>query len=108
MAEAEGRLSVKADELEAEAAAFKETKKLLEGEMSSIQMELHDHAKKFRDGYEEVKMDCFVSYNGNEVTFTDKDGVIVEQREMTEAEQLKLSGKLIDAEDVIRQARKED
>lgn len=110
MADAEERLSAKSEELDAEADAFKETKKRLEGEMSGIQTELHDHAKMFRQGYNEVQVDCFVTYYDDKmVRFTDKvTGEVVEEREMTEAEQLRLSGKMVDAEQVIREASKED
>ena len=109
MADAEERLSAKSDELDAEADAFKETKKRLEGEMSAIQMELHDHASMFRQGYESVQAECFVTYDGTIVKFTDKTtGEVVEEREMTEAEQLRLSGKMVDAENVIREASQKD
>lgn len=109
MADADERLSAKSDELDAEADAFKETRKRLEGEMSAIQLELHDHAKMFRRGYEEIRKECTVKYDGNRAMFYDKDtGELVEDRELTEAEQMRLSGKAVDAEDVIREARKED
>ena len=109
MADAEERLFAKSEELDAEADAFKETKKRLEGEMSAIQAELHDHAKMFRQGYESVQAECFVTYDGTIVKFTDKTtGEVVEEREMTEAEQLRLSGKMVDAENVIREASQKD
>lgn len=109
MADADERLAKKEGELDAETDAFKETRKQLEGEMSAIQLELRNHARMFRQGYEEVKKDCLVKYDGTRAMFYDKDsGELVEDREMTEAEQLRLSGKAVDAEDVIREARKHD
>lgn len=109
MADADERLSAKSDELEAETDAFKDTRKRLDGEMSAIQTELHDHAKLFRQGYEEIRKECVATYEGTIVRFADKDtGEIVEEREMTEAEQMRLSGKMIDAEQIIRKARDED
>ena len=109
MADADERLSEKSDELADEAEAFKDTRKRLEGEMTAIQSELHDHAKLFRQGYEEIRKECVATYEGTKVTFADKDtGEIVEEREMTEAEQMRLSGNMVDAEDIIRKAREED
>lgn len=109
MADADERLSGKEAELDAAADAFKETKKQLEGEMVAIQSELHDRAREFRRGYEEVKTECTVKYEGNRKLSYDKDsGELVEDREMTEAEQLRLSGKMIDAEVVIQHADDED
>lgn len=109
MADAEERLSAKQEELDGEADAFKETKKRLEGEMAMIQDELHNRARMFRQGYEEIPTECIVCYNGTRVSYTDKEtGEIVEEREMTETEQLHLSGQMVDAEDIIREAREEE
>jgi hypothetical protein len=109
MADADERLSAKSDELEAITDTFKETRKQLEGEMSAIQDELHAHATSFRRGYEELRRECVATYEGTKVSFADKDtGEIVEEREMTEAEQMRLSGNMVDAEDIIRKAREEE
>ena len=109
MADADERLSAKSDELDAETDAFKDTRKRLEGEMSVIQSELHDHAMKFRRGHEEIRKECVATYEGTIVRFADKDtGEIVEEREMTEDEQMRLSGQMVDAEQVIRMARAKD
>ena len=109
MADTEAQMFAKSEELDLEANAFKETKKRLEGEISAIQLRLHDHAVQFRQGYEDVKHECIAAYHDNMVKFTDKDtGEVVEERPMTEAEQLRLSGKMVDAEQVIRQASEED
>lgn len=59
-------------------------------------------------GYESKMVECSASYHGIEVTFTDINGEIVEQREMTAEEQLQLSEHRIDAENIIRQSEDEE
>jgi len=109
MADADERLSGKEAELGAETEAYKDRKKKLESEMITIQSELHEHARKFRDGFDDVHIECTVKYEGNRKLSYDKDsGELVEDRELTEAEQMRLSGKAIDAEQVIRHADDED
>src|SRR4030042_535989 len=94
MADAEARITGKNIELEDEAEAFKTTKKQLEGEISTFSMELHTHAENYRKGYTEVKKECFVTYDGNRIIFTEKGtGEIVEERDMTETEQIKMARK---------------
>lgn len=60
-------------------------------------------------GYESKMVECVAKYEKGEATFTDvHTGEVVEQRAITEEEQLRLSGKSIDAEQIIRQASKEE
>jgi hypothetical protein len=57
-----------------------------------------------RDGFEEVTHECTVDYANNITKFTDiHTGEIVEEHSTTEEEQLRLSGKVVDAEDIIRE-----
>ncbi len=105
MADADDRLSKKETELTMAAEAFKEQRKALEGEITVISQELHNHARKFRAGFEEVHIECTVKYGGNRRLSYSKDGgELVEDRELTEAEQMRLSGNMVDAEQVIRHA----
>ncbi len=58
----------------------------------------------YRRGYVSRIVECEARYIDGEATFTDiKTGEIVEQRPITEAEQLQLNGNRVDAEDIIRQ-----
>lgn len=109
MADADERLSGKEAELDSATEAFKDRRKTLESEMTTISQELHEHARKFRQGYEEIHVECTVKYEGNrKLSYAKDTGALVEDREMTEAEQMRLSGNMVDAEAVIREARKED
>jgi hypothetical protein len=101
--------------VEAEASIIGTTEELkgiqdeYKDKIKGFQVELHECASKYRKGYEEVQKECFVKYDGDKAIFTDKEtGEILEERELTEAEQMRLSGKIVDAEDVIRQASEED
>jgi coenzyme F420-reducing hydrogenase alpha subunit len=62
----------------------------------------------YRKGYTSKVMECSATYILGEATFTDKDGVIVEQRPMTDSEQMMLSENRIDAESIIRQDNEEN
>lgn len=69
--------------------------------------EISSLCSKYRLGYESTWTECVATYNDGIATFTDeKTGEIVEQRPMTEAEQLQLSENRVDAEDIIRAASK--
>jgi hypothetical protein len=109
MAEAVKMIIGKEAELEALKEEYKEAGDKIKDTISGFHSDLRDAALKLRNGYEEVQRECVISYEGNIIKFADKDtGEIVEEREMTEAEQMRLSGNMVDAEDIIRQARKED
>jgi hypothetical protein len=63
----------------------------------------------YRKGYTSKLAECSVKYNDGEATFTDMaTGEIVEQRPMTEAEQLRLTSNFIDAEKIIRDSTKNE
>lgn len=58
----------------------------------------------YRKGYNSKIVECEVRYSDGNATFTDIiTGEIVEQRPMTETEQLRLTSKFIDAENIIRE-----
>ena len=102
MADADGEMNAKAEELKEIRDAFKDG-------IDELADKLHDAAKKLRQGYEEIRKECVATYEGTIVRFADKDtGEIVEEREMTEDEQMRLSGQMVDAEQVIRMARAKD
>jgi hypothetical protein len=62
-----------------------------------------------RDGFEQVTHECTVDYANNITKFTDiHTGEIVEEHPTTEEEQLRLSGKWKDAEEVIREDNEEN
>jgi hypothetical protein len=62
-----------------------------------------------RDGFEQVTHECTVDYSDNITKFTDiHTGEIVEEHKTTEEEQLRLSGKWKDAEEVIREDKEEN
>lgn len=66
-------------------------------------------AVKIRMGYEMIPVECVVTYDKNIVTFVSKEtGEIVEQREITEEEQMRLTSKWVDAEQVIRESSEEE
>ena len=57
-----------------------------------------------RDGFEMMTHECTVDYANNITKFTDiHTGEIVEEHPTTEEEQLRLNGKWVDAETVIRE-----
>ena len=62
---------------------------------------------KYDRGYDLVTKNCSAIYKDGEATFLDKDGVIVEQREITPEEQLQLSENRIDA-DILTHSENED
>jgi hypothetical protein len=108
MARAEATISEKADQLKSVATSIK-------AEIAEQEAILHKCAEKLRSGYEMKEHDSYVDYDvPGVVRFIDKDtGEVLEERPLTESEQLKLSGKItdgkiIDAEQVIREAREEE
>jgi hypothetical protein len=62
-----------------------------------------------RDGFENVTHECTVDYSDGMTKFTDiHSGEMVEEHKTTEEEQLRLSGKWQDAEDIIRDDEKDN
>lgn len=58
-----------------------------------------------RDGYEEVTHECSAVYFDGKAKFTDiHSGEVVEERQITEQEQLNLNEHVVDAEQIIRQS----
>ena len=89
--------------------AIKTYKKQLENEIEMQQMVVDDCDEKTRSGYEMRPVECTLKYENNEVSYYRKDtGEFVESRPITKEEQLMLSGNRVDAEHIIRQARKEE
>lgn len=85
-----------------------QVKELKEG-IAGLFGNIGDLCKKYQLGYESKWTECVVTYADGLATFTDaKTGEVVDQREITEEEQLSLSSNRIDAENIIRQASKEE
>jgi len=90
-------------------ADLKEKSKAVSGEIGEQESLISSILSKYHNGFEVKNVECKATYLDGEVTFTDAlTGEIVEQRAMTEEEQLQLSEGRIDAEDIIRQASKEE
>jgi hypothetical protein len=102
MARAESTIGEKADELKSVSTTIK-------AEIAEQEAILHKCAEKLRSGYEVTPKECNVSYNGNKIKYVEhQTGEVIEEREMTDEEQLKLTEHRIDAEKIIRQARAEE
>ena len=102
MARAESIISEKADELKSVVSTIK-------GEIAEQEGILHSSSEKMRTGYEMRQQKVFADYSvQGMVKYIDMaTGEVVEERALTEDEQLRLSGKRTDAEKVIREDNKE-
>ena len=82
----------------------KEFDKKIKDEIAGQEGIMSDCAVRIRKGFEVIPVECAVTYKEKIVTFAEKStGEIVEQREMTEEEQLHLTDKWVDAEKIIRE-----
>ena len=109
MAESVKMIIGKEAELESLKEEFKEAADEVKESIGGFESDLRTAALKLRNGFEEVKKECVVRYEDNVAKYYDKDnGILVEEHEMTEAEQMRLSGKMVDAEQIIRGASEED
>ena len=87
----------------------KEFDKKIKDEIAGQEVIMSDCAARIRQGVEIIPVECTVTYAEKVVTFTEKNtGEIVEQREMTEEEQLRLTDKWVDAERIIREDSKKE
>ena len=102
MARAEATVSEKSDQLKSVSTTIK-------AEITTQEGILHSCAEKLRSGYEMRPKETDVSYEKGIVKFVDKKtGEILEERPMTQDEQLRLNSTRIDAEEIIRQANEEE
>lgn len=102
MAEALGIIDSIAIELKEFTAQKKDE---IEGQETIV----NDCAARIRAGYEMIPVECKVTYEGNIATFIEKStGEIVEKREITEEEQLRLNSNWVDAERVIKEANEKE
>ncbi len=103
MAQAESIIGAKSDELKSVSTTIK-------ADIASQEGVLHSCAEKLRTGYELRQQECFADYSvKGRVKYIAKDtSEILEERDLTEDEQLRLSGKRTDAEDIIRQSTEEE
>ncbi len=103
MASAEANINRKLEELKSASTTIKADIAVQEGI-------LHSSAEKLRSGYEMRPKEVAIDYKTKGIVkYVDKDtGEVLEERPITEDEQLRLTGKRVDAEDIIRQAREEE
>lgn len=102
MARAEAAINEKMDELKSVSTTIK-------ADIATQEGILHSCAEKLRSGYEMRLKEVEVKYEKGIVKYVDKDsGEILEERPMTQEEQLRLSGTRIDADKIIRESSKEE
>lgn len=102
MGRAEAAIKEKMDELKSVSTTIK-------ADIATQEGILHSCAEKLRSGYEMRPTECDVKYDKGIAKYVDKStGEILEERPMTQDEQLRLSEGWVDAEKVIRDARKEE
>jgi hypothetical protein len=93
------------------AAELKEFSTAIKSQVAEQETILAECAAKISKGYEMDSIMCYVVYgsDGKTATFTNKEtGEVVEERELTEEEQLWLTSQWKDAEEVIREDSKEN
>ncbi len=102
MASAEAAIGERMDELKSVSTTIK-------ADIATQEGILHSCAEKLRSGYEMRPTECDVKYDKGIAKFVNKStSEVVEERPMTQDEQLRLSERWVDAETVIRQARDEE
>jgi len=103
MSRAESTIREKEDELKSVATTIK-------AEIAEQDAIIHGCAEKLNSGYEMQKVECSLKYENGKAIYIDRNGVIVEERDMTESEQMHLvsGGKFTDAEDIIRADNKKE
>jgi hypothetical protein len=102
MASAEATINRKMEELKSVTTTIKADIAIQEGI-------LHSNAEKLRSGYEMRPIEANVKYDKGIVTYFNKEsGEVYEERPMTPDEQLRLTGKAIDAEEIIREDNEDE
>ncbi len=97
MASAEATIRAKQDELKSITDSIKAA-------ISAQVAIMHSCSEQLRSGFREVPKECNVTYLKGMVKYVDKDtGEILEERPMTQEEQLQLIEHRTDAEALIRQ-----
>ena len=90
-------------------AELKEFASKIKDEIAGQEGILRDCAARVNAGYEMTPVECKVTYNKNIATFINKQtGEIVEKREMTPEEQLRLTSEWHDSEQIIRVDNEKD
>jgi hypothetical protein len=88
---------------------IKTTTTAIKAEIAEQEGIINKCATDLRSGYAMRPRQCAYKIEGNKVVYVDKEtGEVVEEHEMSEDEQLRLTGVRIDAETIIRQAREEE
>jgi|SRR5450759_255679 len=94
------RLKDDVGEIESEMDSFKKTK---QAEIASRDAEIEVIENKLRNGYEQTPIQCVVEYEDNKAKYYNKTtGEFIEERSLTEQEQMKLAGGWTDADKIIR------
>ncbi len=90
---------------------LKEFSTAIKSQVAEQESILADCASKISKGYEMTSIHCYVVYgsDGKTATFTNKEtGEVVEERELTEEEQMWLTSQWKGAEEIIRADSKEN
>lgn len=104
MAGAEAAIDRKMEELKSVSTTIKADIAVQEGI-------LHSSAEKLRSGYEMRPREANVKYEKGVIKYVDKEtGEILEERPMTQEEQLRLNSNSVirDAEDIIRESEEDE
>jgi hypothetical protein len=91
------------DVIEEKQADLDAYKKSINGEIAQHEANAGALKNKLRTGYEQVPIQCIVKYENGKALYINKStGEFIEERAMTEQEQMKLAGGFTDAEQIIR------
>jgi hypothetical protein len=97
------------DDLDQRVEELKDFKKEAEARMSEQDAIIDSACQNYRQGYLPENVDCVVKYNGNIATFYDvKTGEKVDERPLSDEEQLRLARNRVDAEDIIKEFSKDE
>jgi hypothetical protein len=78
-------------------------KKQVQAEISQHEATIGVLKNKLRTGYEKIPVQCIVKYDGGKAKYYRKDtGEFVDERPMSDHEQMNLAGGFTDAEQIIR------
>ena len=96
MAQSQAQIREREDELKTAASTIK-------AEIAELEARMSQCGEYLRSGYMMKPKECYLEYSKTTVKYVDKEtGEIIEERPMTEDEQLQLTGQRTDAEVLIR------
>jgi hypothetical protein len=102
MAQAQAQIREREDEL-------KTVSSTIRAEIAELEAQMSQRGEKLRSGYTMMAKECYLEYTKTTVKYVDKEtGEILEERPLTEDEQLQLTGERTDAEKLIRRDAERD